>query len=167
MLWRSKKFLRRTGSKYMRMASSAPRAAPPDVDWDVIWKRDAGNFLAEGPSTRTRIRIALRLIKKYSKENGSLLDVGCGSGMLLGLAAARHHYAKVVGADVAPVALDLARVSYPPFAFCELDVQKQKLPEAFDTIISLATIDVIEDDKAAMRNMSAMLALRGRLIISV
>ena len=151
----------------MSLASSSPRGAPSDVDWDVIWKRDAGNFLAEGPSTRTRIRLALRMLERYSKENGSLLDVGCGSGMLLGLAAASGRYSKVVGVDVAPAALDLARKSYPSFSFYELDVQNRRLPETFDTIISLATIDIIEDDKAVMRNMAAMLAPSGRIIISV
>src|SRR3989338_5667344 len=150
-----------------KIGDMSSRALPSDVDWDVIWKRDAGNFLAGGPSTRTRIRLALWMLKKYSKENGSLLDVGCGSGLLLGLAAAKRHYAKIAGVDVASAALDLARASYPSFSFYELDVQKQRLPEMFDTIISLATVDIIEDDKAAMRNMAAMLAPRGHLMISV
>lgn len=149
------------------MADSSARGAPSDVDWNIIWKRDAGNLLAEGPSTRTRIRLALRLLKKYAKKDGSLLDVGCGSGLLLGLAAAEQRYAKVAGADVAAAALGLARASYPTFSFYALDVQKQKLSELFDTIISLATIDVIEDDKAALRNMAHMLVPGGRLIISV
>ena len=150
-----------------KIGDMSSRALPSDVDWDVIWKRDAGNFLAGGPSTRTRIRLALWMLKKYSKENGSLLDVGCGSGLLLGLAAAKRHYAKIAGVDVASAALDLARASYPSFSFYELDVQKQRMPEMFDTIISLATVDIIEDDKAAMRNMAAMLAPRGHLVISV
>lgn len=150
------------------MMDSFPHGAPPtDVDWDAIWKRDAGNFLAGGPSTRTRIRIALRMLKKYAKKGGSLLDVGCGSGLLLGLAAARRHYTGMAGIDVARAALDLAGKSYPSYAFYELDIQKDKLPETFDTIISLATIDVIEDDTAAFRNMADMLASGGRLILSV
>lgn len=147
-------------------ANPGRRGRPSDTDWDAIWERDAGNFLAEGPSTRTRVRLSLRLLRTHAKEGGTLLDVGCGSGLLMSRAAALRHYAKVVGVDVARATLDRARASYPGFSFHELDIQRERLPESFDTIISLATIDIIEDDRAAIRNMAAMLVPGGRLIIS-
>lgn len=143
------------------------RAAPADTDWDAIWRRDAGNFLAAGPSTRTRIRLALRMLKKYGRPGGSVLDVGCGSGLLLARIAATGAYGLLAGADVSLAGLAIARALHPSFSFHLLDVQRERLPETFDTIISLATIDIIQDDAAALRNMAAMLSPHGRLVVSV
>lgn len=145
----------------------AARSHPSDTNWDEIWRRDAGNFLAAGPSTRTRIRLALRMLKKYGRPDGSLLDVGCGSGLLLGCVAGQGWRGSLVGTDVSAAALDIARARHPSFSFHLLDIQSERLPQTFDTIVSLATIDIIEDDAAALRTVAPMMAPQGRLILSV
>lgn len=148
--------------------NSSLRRAPSDADWDAIWHRDVGHFLATGPSTRTRIRLALRLLRSFAPPSCSLLDVGCGSGLLLASAARMGVCALYAGSDIASASSEAARAAYPQFAFHTFDIQKEHLaPARFDAITCLATLDMIRDDRAALGHMSAMLAPGGHLIISV
>lgn len=68
---------------------------------------DPGRAFGTGahPTTRLSIELLARL-----ETRGSLLDVGCGSGVL-SLAAARLGFAPVQAVDVDPVAVDVARTN--------------------------------------------------------
>ena len=139
-----------------------------DTDWEAIWRRDRGGVLAAGPSTRTRIRLALRLLRQYGAPALSLLDVGCGSGLLLARAAKTGVCEQCAGSDVAGAAAEAARAAYPQFTFHIFDIQKEHIPHArFDAITCLATLDMVQDDRAALAHMAAMLASGGRLILCV
>lgn len=140
---------------------------PIDTDWNQIWGRDTNRAYAQGPSTRTRIRLARKLLKQFTGRGSSLLDVGCGNGLLLHDAGRDRNYERIAGIDISQVPLEMARSLNRVASFYLLDIQKEKLAEMFDNIVALATLDILEDDEAALRNISAMMNPGGFFIISV
>ncbi|MEK7067215.1 MAG: class I SAM-dependent methyltransferase [Patescibacteria group bacterium] len=153
--------------KLITKTTSISRANPSDTNWDAIWGRNKNRSLIDGPSTRTRIRLARKILKQYAKKGDSILDVGCGSGALLGVLLREGIYAKLTGVDIANQPLEFARKQYPVCVFHLLDVQKEKLQEKFDIIVSLAALDIIADDKVALMHMSEMLQSGGYCVVSV
>ena len=76
---------------------------PADTPAVVI---DPGFAFGTGAHPSTRLCVVLLA----EQEPGSLLDVGCGSGVL-SIAAARLGFAPIVAVDVDPVAVDVTRAN--------------------------------------------------------
>jgi ribosomal protein L11 methyltransferase len=74
---------------------------PPDADAIVV---DPGRAFGTGGHATTRLCLQLLV----DQERGSLLDIGCGSGVLA-IAAARLGFAPVVALDRDPSALEVTR----------------------------------------------------------
>ena len=100
--------------------------APQHADSITI---DAGRAFGTGAHPTTRL--CLELVSEL--EPGSLLDVGCGSGVIA-IAAAKLGFAPVVGLDSDPHAIEAARANATANGF-ELDFRRvdarvDALPEA-------------------------------------
>jgi ribosomal protein L11 methyltransferase len=80
-----------------------PWEAPSDPARAVVI--DPGRAFGTGSHPTTRLCVELLAT---SRRRGSLLDVGCGSGVLA-IAAARLGFAPVLAVDVDPVAVETAR----------------------------------------------------------
>lgn len=92
---------------------------------------DPGRAFGTGahPTTRVCIELLARSEPFVPGERGSLLDAGCGSGVVA-VAAARLGYAPVVAVDVDPIAVDVAR----------------ETARANGVSVSVACLDVLEAD---------------------
>ncbi len=112
-----------------------------------------------------RRRLALKLLRSHvSKSNPDVLDLGCGTGVVLRELAA---WAKPVGLDMSDLALD----------FCQkrslsrlIQGDGAKLPvrdESVDAIIGLDIFEHIEDDNAAFAEAYRVLRPGGILVLSV
>jgi ribosomal protein L11 methyltransferase len=82
-----------------------PWETPPDPARAVVI--DPGRAFGTGSHPTTRLCVELLAT---TTERGSLLDVGCGSGVLA-IAAARLGFAPVVALDVDPVAVETTRAN--------------------------------------------------------
>lgn len=88
-----------------------------------------------------------------------VLDLGCGAGGFLAMLAARDPELELVGLDVTPALLALARRAVPAARLVEGDVEQPPLREgAFDVICSLNVLHHLHDPVAHVR----MLARLGR-----
>lgn len=71
---------------------------------------------------------------EFVKHKGAALDVGCGTGRLMGLLG-RHGF-RTDGVDVSPVMLALARQRHPDARLFHADICGWELPEAYDLIVA-------------------------------
>lgn len=89
---------------------------------------------------------------------GSVLDIGCGSGVL-----ARHLSPKsYLGFDVDPAVLDSACLIHPRHNF----TSTMPAGQHFDTIVALALLEHLEDPGTALREWHQRLAPSGRIVVT-
>jgi SAM-dependent methyltransferase len=137
------------------------------MDWTDFWSKDTSGTLSEGPSTLSRLRVVMPLIRAFARQGGSLLDVGCGTGALLSRARALGGFDRMVGVDVSEVPLSKARAACPSAELVVADVCQAPLAERFDLITCLMTLDLVSDEARAARHLSDMLQAGGHLIVVV
>ena len=99
-----------------------------------------------------------RLAAAQPHLTGRVLDIGCGNGAI----AAHVQPHLYLGIDRDQDALAAARASFPAHRF------EATLPtaDAFDTILALAVIEHLKHPRAALESWSALLADRGRIVMT-
>jgi ubiquinone/menaquinone biosynthesis C-methylase UbiE len=119
------------------------------------------------------LRASMELVRPWLAEEaaGALLDVGCGTALLLdalrgwGMTPGRY-----VGADPSPEMLRLAAArigdGVRAAAVC---APAEALPfgdRAFDTVVSISSLHYWPDPKAGLREMRRVLRPGGRIIVA-
>jgi SAM-dependent methyltransferase len=131
-------------------------------------------YLAEKQSTywwnRARRSMGEALLRRYgATANGRWLDVGCGPGGNL-IIADTFEPNLVVGVDLSPLALELARSNLPHARLVRADISRG-LPFA-DATFDVATIfnviyhDWVKDDGEALAEVARVLHHKGLLLIT-
>jgi ribosomal protein L11 methyltransferase len=158
------------GEERLRISFSHARSTPVAPGWEDAWRafhrpvRVGGLWVgppwerpaaseravviepgrAFGTGAHPTTRLCLELLAEV--ERGSLLDVGCGSGVLA-IAATRLGYQPVVGIDVDPVAVEAAavnaQVNHASVDVRVLDAIASPLPRADVAVanVSLAVVN--------------------------
>lgn len=136
--------------------------------YDRLWTSTWGDLQRLGPVHRHQREKLIGLVRKLDVR--TVLDVGCGSGDNLSALAAAAPNLELAGVDVSPQALAIARERVPGARLSAIDVQRGRLDERFDLVISIQVIEHLEDDVAALRNMAEMASrwvlvttMRGRM----
>ncbi len=111
--------------------------------------------------------IVLGLLNKYldSRSLMNILDVGCGSGLMLKCLEA---YGKVYGLDSSEKAIEFSRKLF------DGEIKKGTLPEdipynkySFDIITALDILEHVEEDTKAIKSLYELLKNHGVMIITV
>jgi ribosomal protein L11 methyltransferase len=138
-----------------------PWEAPPTGALPVVV--DPGRAFGTGAHPSTRLCLELLL----EQERGSVLDVGCGSGVL-SIAAARLGFGPLVAVDVDPVAVEVtkenARMNEVELDAYPVDAGSGELPPAGLALanISLEAIEAVVPRLAAERLITAGYLVRDR-----
>ena len=103
-------------------------------------------------------------------KRGDVLDIACGTGYgsYQLLQADKYAQSRVVAVDIDQSAIDYAnkRYSNPAIRFVCADAMKYQDPQGYDTIISLETIEHIQDAGLFVKKLHSLLKKDGILIIS-
>lgn len=111
-----------------------------------------------------RRALALRLLGTYAPADGKVLDLGCGTGAVLGQLAETRD---AVGVDFSPLALEFAR-SRQPFKVALGDGTALPLQnETFSAVVGLDVFEHISDDEGAFGECFRVLKSGGVLALSV
>ena len=73
----------------------------------------------------------------------SILDIGCGTGLLTALAHQRWPEAAITAVDASPAMLDMARAKVPSARFVRADAAKLDLGERFDLVFSSMVLPAV------------------------
>jgi len=103
----------------------------------------------------------------YFKQGGSILDVGCGEG-ILHESLSPYNYSRYVGIDISEEAIRRgARKQDERTSFIRADVDNYTPDESFDTIIFSETLYYFENPGGIMKKYASFLNKSGIFIISV
>lgn len=150
----------------MNGGAAAPSSAAVG-DW---WAAQSENVYAH----RKRLRFVVEAIEALREERGkapadlSLLDVGCGTGIMVTLPLASIGY-RITGIDIDQDSIDTARGvnPYPNALFQHADAAAL-LPsgERFDVVIASEVLEHQADPPAFLRTLRALLQPEGILIVT-
>ncbi len=107
------------------------------------------------------------LIEKLLPSLGdkTVLDAGCGTGRFCSFAE-KQHALKIVGLDLSPAMIEIARRRCPSVEFrCE-DLYRSSIEEKFDVIICALVLAHLENIKPALDNLLSALSPGGVMIIT-
>jgi len=124
--------------------------------WSKTYDQPLRLFSIEEPAMKSRLD---------PLPAGTLLDVACGTGRYSAYMAGRGH--QVIGIDLSPDMLALARAKLPEAEFREGDMESLPFEDAsVDTAICALALVHLKDIRRAIAEMARVLRPGGRLIIS-
>jgi SAM-dependent methyltransferase len=109
---------------------------------------------------------------KFAKRKlvrGSVLDLACGVGYGTALLGEHSEITDALGVDISPSSVQYAaqRYSNERVSFCCSDALQFRPGRVFDNIVSLETIEHVDNPRAVFAHLVSLLAPKGRLIASV
>jgi ubiquinone/menaquinone biosynthesis C-methylase UbiE len=98
----------------------------------------------------------------------AVLDIGCGTGVLLEKVLDRYPDSHVAGIDLSPAMLAVARQRLPPRATLEVaDAEALPFPaQTFDIVVSVSSFHFLPAPKRALAEVRRVLRPGGRLVIT-
>jgi len=109
-----------------------------------------------------------RLISELAlRGDESILDIGCGDGILTAQLADRVHRGNVTGIDASVGMIETARTNQRPnLSFVRLDINATEYSAAFDLVFSNATLHWIKDHTKLLRLLHCSLKDGGALRVN-
>lgn len=130
------------------------------------------SLLAERYDTRwahyIRATCQRTLAQVRLRASDRVLDVGCGTGVMLAELQRRNDAARLVGIDLVPQMLDVARRRLPAAVALHL-AAADRLPfddASFDIVLSASVFHYLSDPGAALREWTRVVRPGGQLVIT-
>lgn len=145
----------------------------PDVAKDYTDYPDGGFDLTDSNAENSfwvssRNRLFKSIVHRYRSPKGKteFLEIGCGTGDFI-RQIVEHDDFEITGSEVYLKGLVYARKNLPGVEFVQFDVTQGRIGEQFDMIVAFDVLEHIDNDLAAISNISQMLRKDGVLVISV
>jgi SAM-dependent methyltransferase len=116
---------------------------------------------------RSRSRLIVWALEQYFPKAVRLLEVGCGTGLVLRAIGERFPAMQLVGADLSPRALRIARTRLPDSELLELDVRAIAFRDEFDVVCALDVLEHVDDDLEVLKRLAAATRPGGGLLVTV
>ena len=113
-------------------------------DGDVIVELDPG--MAFGTGTHETTRLCMELLERFVTPETTVLDVGCGSG-ILSITSLLLGAKSIVGVDIDPVAVDVAVENGERNGFCppRYVIKKGNLADETEGMFDIAVANIVAD----------------------
>jgi SAM-dependent methyltransferase len=115
-----------------------------------------------------RRRLILSLATRHAPQARSVLEVGCGSGNVIAALAASRSWARVVGLDLHPSGLSVARATLPATVeLIQADARAIPFRAAFDLAGAFDVLEHVVEDEAIIAGVRAALVDNGVFLAAV
>ena len=114
-----------------------------------------------------RSRLIVWALRKHFPHAQSLLEIGCGTGNVLGAIAEAAPALRVAGSEAHASALALARSRAPGAMLLQMDARRIPYRDEFDVIGAFDVLEHIEEDDCVLREMFEACRAGGGAIITV
>lgn len=133
------------------------------ADFDFLARAELDHFWFVA-----RRRLLLALVEKYASGARSLLEIGCGSGNVIGALARIRPWTRVAGTDIHPRGLALARARLPPSVeLFQADARALPLHETFELVGAFDVLEHVAEDEAVIAGIRAALVGGGIFLAAV
>lgn len=135
----------------------------PGSGFDLTDKNAESSFWVS-----SRNRLFKSIVQRHLVPTGKtkFLEIGCGTGDFI-QQIAHNKNLEITGSEIYLKGLVYAKKNLPSVDFVQFDVTQGKIGEQFHIITAFDVIEHIENDNAALFNISQMLNKDGILIVSV
>lgn len=111
-----------------------------------------------------RQKLFNNFLKKLSKKNLSILEIGCGMGTNIEILS---KYGDVDGAEPAEIAISNCKQRFPNNKFFQKNIMELENDKKYDLICLFDVLEHIDDDFQALNKISELLEDNGDILISV
>jgi ubiquinone/menaquinone biosynthesis C-methylase UbiE len=125
------------------------------------------------PTRRLRFQLTMHALERFAGGRPlTVLDAGCGDGLLAEAIARRHRSWHIVGVDTRSELLErararLGRAQVDNVEFAQADLTESLGDGVYDAVVAIECLVEIPDDDAALRVMAQALRPGGLLIVHV
>jgi SAM-dependent methyltransferase len=116
---------------------------------------------------RSRNRLIEWTLRNYFPDARTFLEVGCGTGYVLAHLAQALPGLRLVGGELFPEGLAVARRRVPDAELVQLDVHQMPYEAVFDVVGAFDVLEHIPDDAAALREIRKAVRPNGGLVLTV
>lgn len=115
-----------------------------------------------------RNRLITNLLARYFPAAENFMEVGCGSGFVLSAISNMKPWRRLVGSELHPSALSIARARLGHHAeFVQLDARAIPAHSVFDVIGAFDVLEHVEDDAAILAAMYQAIRGTGGIVLAV
>lgn len=157
--------LRRLVSRMITRDAPILSTANSAASWDKEYSSGRWDYLAQ-LSELSRFSVLAGYLRHF-KPGGSILDVGCGEGVLADRLGPSD-FSRYEGVDLSAVAIDRAtRRSRPNTAFSAADAEVYVPTNTFDTIVFNEVLYLLREPLRTVERYLTALNDRGVLMVSI
>jgi predicted TPR repeat methyltransferase len=148
---------------WLHQGTSDPREVADRYDaWAQAYDDDLAAWSYRAPS------VVAETVLSHHPQAGSALDVGCGTGLVGQALRARGFTGRLVGLDISPASLAVAREGGTYDAVEEADLQ-QPLPvedDAHDAVVCVGVMTYLPDVEAIWRELARVTRPGGLVVVT-
>ncbi|MFW6388708.1 MAG: class I SAM-dependent methyltransferase [Desulfohalobiaceae bacterium] len=125
-------------------------------------KLEAGHFWFQ-----SRNLLILSMLGMYRPNFASLLEIGCGTGFVLGAIAKKWPGSIILGSDSQPEGLEYAALRAPEAKLLLLDAREIPFEKTLEVIGAFDVLEHIQEDELVLQQMQNALQPGGLLLLTV
>jgi SAM-dependent methyltransferase len=134
----------------------------PEEAFERLAALEGGHFWFQA-----RNRLIVWALERYFPRAARLLEVGCGTGVVLEAIRASFPAMQLVGADLSNEALRIARKRVDDAHFVQVDAGQLPFRHEFDVVCALDILEHVDDDDSVLRGLVTATRPGGGILVTV
>jgi SAM-dependent methyltransferase len=116
---------------------------------------------------RARNRLIVSTFQRHFPDARSFLEVGCGGGVVLAALHSALPELRLVGGELYPEGLEVARRRLPDVELLELDARRLPFENEFDVVGAFDVIEHVDEDEVVLAQMLRAVRPKGGVLVLV